>query len=451
MITAPKRLWRPVLTVLDEAQFYAPEKGGPESLKSIISFMMLGRKRGFTGVLATPRPADLSKRAMNPVNNWLIGRCGQPADRKSASDAIGFSPNSPEARGLRSLETRHFWAFGPALYLEPQQIRVGSTETTIVKAGQATLPTPPAPAAMKRLLDQLNTAAKPADAKDSEDPKVLRAEIARLTAELAKPTRSTIFQTEPDAAAIAATEQRGYARGFDAGFSEAEGQGFVLWEASRAFAIEHAENIAQQLRQGRFQIVRNPAMAVAPSAPPAPTRTPQALPQRALAPAASGDGPLGGVQQKILNSVAEMQALFRKAPPRSIVAMSANYKNVKSTGFAKALSALSTDGHVFYPDSGTVALTESGVKLARPRPNAVTTADMQARVVDILGETAGRILQNLIDVYPQAVDREQLAERSGYQNVKSTGFAKAVSRLSSLGFVTYPSSKLARAGDVIFP
>ncbi len=50
-----------------------------------------------------------------------------------------------------------------------------------------------------------------------------------------------------------------------------------------------------------------------------------------------------------------------------------------------------------------------------------------------------------------AMDRELLAEKSGYQNVKSTGFAKALSRMSSLGFVTYPTSGTAKAGEILFP
>lgn len=94
---APKRLWRPVLVVLDEAQFYAPQKGYAASMDAIVSFMMLGRKRGFTGILATPRPADLAKQATSPVNNWMIGRCGQPADRRSAADALGKAIGKPGA------------------------------------------------------------------------------------------------------------------------------------------------------------------------------------------------------------------------------------------------------------------------------------------------------------------------------------------------------------------
>jgi hypothetical protein len=140
-----------------------------------------------------------------------------------------------------------------------------------------------------------------------------------------------------------------------------------------------------------------------------------------------------------------------QAAPATLVAMMANYKNVKSTGFAKALPNLSATGLVSYPDSGTVSLTEGGLSIADPPAAALTTADVQSRVIGIMGYTAGRILTNLIEVYPGDLDREVLAQKSGYQNVKSTGFAKALSRLSALGFVTYPSPRLAAAGEILFP
>lgn len=447
MIAAPKRLWRPVLTVLDEAQFYAPEKGGPESLKSIISFMMLGRKRGFTGILATPRPADLSKRAMNPVNNWLIGRCGQPADRKSASDAIGFSPNSPEARGLRSLETRHFWAFGPALYLEPKQIRIGSTDTTIVKAGQATLPTPPAPAAMKRLLDQLNAAAKPVEAKDSEDPKVLHAEIARLTAELAKPTRSTIAQTEPDAAAIAAADRSGYERGFDVGFSEAEGQGVVLWEASRKFAIEHAENIAQQLRQGRFQIVRNPAVATTAAAPLAPMHV-RASPNRAPAPAAAGDGTLSPALQNALNAVAWWHKIGHDPVERARAAVVARLSPKAST-FGVYLAELAKRELVQSPAPGKVSLTDTGRRLAVV-PRAGTAAEIREMAMSLLGPQEQKAFDVVYGAHPRSIARKSVAERMGLSPTASTT-GVYLAAIAGYGIIENAGPGEVRAAGWLFP
>ncbi len=278
----------------------------------------------------------------------------------------------------------------------------------------------------------------------ANDPKLLRAEIARLSGLVKSP--ATVQQAATDPAAIATAEQRGYSRGF----AEAGRQASISFEALKQLASTtvrtFAESFQANLRGEKINFVAPPVVAVTPAARPTsqPTST-----TRAKGP--QGDSPVGGVQQIILNVVAEMEQLCGKAPPRTLVAMMANYKNVKSTGFAKALSSLSSAGHVSYPDSGTVALTDSGIGLARPRSAALTTDDVHARVIDILGETAGRILGHLLAVHPGAMDRELLAEKSGYQNVKSTGFAKALSRMSSLGFVTYPTSGTAKAGEILFP
>ena len=207
---APRSLWRPLLIVIDEAQALAPEQGYAVSKQALIEFMIVARKRGFTAVLATPRSADLSKKATSPVNNWLLGRAGQPADRRSSADALGFSANSDEARGLRKLEARNFWAFGPALCLEPTLTKIGKTETTIVKAGQAMLPTPPAPAALKAMLKELNAAAASQETGE-----------AQASGGKAENAAASNGVKVPDPAALKEAEDRGYSRGMEIGAAEA--------------------------------------------------------------------------------------------------------------------------------------------------------------------------------------------------------------------------------------
>jgi hypothetical protein len=131
--------------------------------------------------------------------------------------------------------------------------------------------------------------------------------------------------------------------------------------------------------------------------------------------------------------------------------MFSGYTNIKSTGFVKAIGGLSASGHVMYPGPGDVALTESGRALAAPAAQALTTADVHARASELIGGAASRILGVVIDAYPNSIERQALAEKTNYGNIKSTGFVKAIGRLSTLGFVTYPGAGQVRAGDVLFP
>jgi DNA helicase HerA-like ATPase len=63
MIHSPKDLWHPCLVVIDEAHVFCPEKDQSESADAVISMATLGRKRGFSVILATQRISKLHKDA----------------------------------------------------------------------------------------------------------------------------------------------------------------------------------------------------------------------------------------------------------------------------------------------------------------------------------------------------------------------------------------------------
>lgn len=158
LMSAPRDLWKPALVVLDEAHRFAPQEGMAASSLAVRDLTSRGRKRGFTAVLATQRMAKIEKNVTGDVNNWLLGRVGQSTDRRVAADALGFSPNSEEGRSLQGLPDRVFYAFGPAFARQPTRFRVDDTETTMVKAGQAKVPTPPAPEALRGILAGITAA-----------------------------------------------------------------------------------------------------------------------------------------------------------------------------------------------------------------------------------------------------------------------------------------------------
>jgi hypothetical protein len=332
LTAAPRALWRPMLVVLDEAQFYAPQVGNAVSSEAVINFMMLGRKRGFTGILATPRAADLDKRATAPVNNWLIGRCGQPADRRAAAAAVGFSVNSQEAIALRSLPARSFWAFGPALSLEPRMMIVGKTETTIVKAGQATLPTPPAPAAMRKILADLNAAAAQAEEATSESGATNRPEK----------------RSEPDPKLIEEAEARGYRRGYE------EGEEETLVRVGNAW-ITMREKMQEALRpvEQPSSTPWTPAIAAEPAAPAPPPRAKPAAPP--------SDRTLTGAAPGLLQALARLQCdTWEGAAILSGIVPGNGY-------YYKGRKQLLDGGHVI-EEGGRPKITAKALKAIGPQP-----------------------------------------------------------------------------------
>lgn len=161
MMSAPRELWHPVLLVLDESHRFAPQEGYAVSYDAVKDLTSRGRKRGFTAILATQRMAKINKNVTGDVTNWMIGRVGQGTDRRVAADQLGFTPSSTEARELQTMAPRSFWAFGPAWAVPARLFRVDDTTTTIVKAGQARIPTPPAPEAMREIMASMAAAAAP--------------------------------------------------------------------------------------------------------------------------------------------------------------------------------------------------------------------------------------------------------------------------------------------------
>lgn len=153
LVHAPRALWHPVLVVVDEAQRFFPRVGGTAATEGVLELISRGRKRGFTLVAAGTKLSEIDPRVRGGCNNWLLGRVGQALDRRTMADQLGFT--GAEARALRSIEDRHFYAFGPAFSREPVLFRVADVETTPVRAGQAKVPTPPAPEALREILQGL--------------------------------------------------------------------------------------------------------------------------------------------------------------------------------------------------------------------------------------------------------------------------------------------------------
>ena len=421
---APKRLWRPVLVVLDEAQFYAPQKGYATSLDAIVSFMMLGRKRGFTGILATPRPADLAKPATSPVNNWMIGRCGQPADRRSAADALGFTANSAEARNLRSLVARQFWVFGPALTNEPVLAKVEKTETTIVKAGQATLPTPPAPAAMQKILASLNAAAveKTEEPLQKSEPK----------------SGAQIGSVEPDQVLIDEAETRGFNHGFEAGIArQMENVAGLRADVDAVFAgflgFFHSDKPPADVP------VREP---VERPVPPAPIDRP--LPPKL--PDATGDGEITSTMRETLHALAWWARLGHRQPTRKQLGALINVTPGGST-MRSRLAALIKAGFITYPSSDTVALTDAGAKAAPPVASGKS-------LIETIRAGLSSIERETFDAIPapgRSITREALGKAIGKPgapiDAKGSTMRSRLANLTARELIYYPSSDTVARQD----
>lgn len=153
------------------------------------------------------------------------------------------------------------------------------------------------------------------------------------------------------------------------------------------------------------------------------------------------DLPLSGVQQKIVDALAELEQIGSASPPRELLCFMAGYQNVNSKGFANAIGQLRTGGLI-----AGMTLTDAGRAAAHPSPAPRTPAELQNQLMALLGGATARILKPLLDTYPDALTRDHLVKEAGYENKNSKGFANALGRLRTLGFIDYPRD---RPGTVI--
>mmetsp|Transcript_2964 Transcript_2964/g.6424 ORF Transcript_2964/g.6424 Transcript_2964/m.6424 type:complete len:372 (+) Transcript_2964:594-1709(+) len=165
----------------------------------------------------------------------------------------------------------------------------------------------------------------------------------------------------------------------------------------------------------------------------------------------------GSVSARILGSLGQLLAIGIENAPRIQVALFSGYSNVSSTGFAKAISQLKGDGLIEYPNSKTVRFTAAGRKteyarsVTAPKDNDA----VHARIKSLLKPIQIRMFDLLADGVVHT--REQLASDMGYGCLSSTGFAKSLSSMSSLGLIHYPKDdadkkkKLVQLTSICFP
>jgi hypothetical protein len=266
----------------------------------------------------------------------------------------------------------------------------------------------------------------------ANDPKALKARIAELERQLR--TQKPAAAAPAPVVDVQAIERRGYDQGLDAALTE----GTRIMSALRAAVEQEIDKAESHFIVPRPKLVRAPA--------PIPQKDPGKNPViTRKEPGPSNGASLPGVQQKILDALAELEQIGVEDPDAGFVAFMAGYQHRRSKGFANALGAARSAGLI-----EGLRLTDEGRARAQPPAKPRSPAELQDRLIGILGGPAGRILRPLIDCYPQSVDRETLAAHAQYEHVRSKGFANALGSLRSLGFIDYPSTGKVVAKPVLF-
>ena len=165
----------------------------------------------------------------------------------------------------------------------------------------------------------------------------------------------------------------------------------------------------------------------------------------------------GSVKERLLGALGKLHTIGIYEAPRIQLALWSGYLNVNSAGFAKALSQTKKEGLIQYPSGKTVSLTDTGrqTEAAKSTVPPKDNAAVHVQIKSLLKPIQIRMFDLLANGAVQT--REELAAGMGYTNLNSAGYAKSLSRMSSLGLIHYPKDasgkkkKLVQLSSICFP
>lgn len=467
LIGAPEEFWHSSLIYLDEAQIFCPEDRSALSAKAVKELMTLGRKRGLCGVLACQRISELSKSAAAECNNKFIGRTTLDNDQIRSGRELGYSKKQ-DIIALRRLNEGEFLCFGPAISQDTQKFIVGPVKTTHYESGSGIRTSPPTPAAIKGILKSLADIPQEAE-KELRSKKDMQDEIVRLQAALKKAekegggTKAEDHTRKLSEYQQIIKEKDGAIKGLTAkiaagiktiqGYQDKVKRAF--FDPLKALNDSMAQYSAEALAKAA-EALQVPGDAVAAAASSgigsdhirptarrsAPTPTPvtrERIPKREGTPGGT-DIKLPVGEAKILAACAQFPNGLRRDQLTTIV----GYKRSSRDAYiqrAKEKGLLEVSGDRIIPtDKGIDALGSD----FEPLP---TGEDLQEYWLANLPVGEKKILEILIESYPNPVGRDTLSEKTSYQRSSRDAY---IQRMTSKEIVVADGRGTVKASDTLF-
>lgn len=439
----------PLHLIMDEADAFAPQRPMPGTqrlLGAVEDIVRRGRARGLGVTLITQRPAVLNKNVLTQIEVLITLRIVAPQDRKAIDDWINIH-GTPEQRkelmtSLASLPIGTAWFWSPGWLDEFKKIEVRKRKTFDSSVTPKVGDKPIIPTNLAKVdIEQLRThMAGMIEEITANDPKELKKQVAKLQRELA--TRPAVEPERVEVSVIKPEEITGINNIIQSLHDPIEN--LMIMKSDLDNDINNLENKIKNLITVLEQVKHHPAPIRSVNRTPAQQSQP-----RATASNNDTDIIISRPQQRILNSLAKLESVGVTRPNKFVVAAYASV-SPKSGSFANNLGRLRAQGLIDYPGSGLAALTQDGRELAE-QPDAIPDLDeLHNAWRELLSNPQEKIINYLINIYPQPVDKEVLAENAGV-SFTSGSYANNLGRLRTLGIIDYPSRGRAVATELLFP
>lgn len=418
----------PLRLVVDEAHLFAPQgrvadpRSG-EMLHAANNLVSLGRSIGLRVVLISQRPAKLHKDSLTQVESLVAMRLIAPQDRRAIEDWIGEWADKDQGKevvaSLPSLPTGDAWIWSPeAGVLKRAHFPLSRT----YDSGKAPSGTEGAPALQAIDLEAVNQLLEKTAADiRANDPRQLKAEVARLQRELAAKN----YATEP-----AWPDQRGLVARLENELAHVrELFARVADRLRRITAITEEENvIGSRAKAGAETTATGRTAEAEPVSRPAGGRT--SAPPGGAAPPSGGQ--LTGPQLNVLKSLAWWRAMGKDAPLRNQVAVICGW-STNSSNIRDRCSELTRMGLIDRPEPGRLRLTDEGIAYA-PSPDLGVSLIGSLRL--ILTNPQQQVLDALLSLGGERT-RDELADHIGWSR-NSSNIRDRLSDLARLDIIERP-------------
>lgn len=428
----------PLHLVIDEAHLFMPQAGAasggavPAMLHAGNNLVSLGRSRGLRIAMISQRPAKLHKDSLTQAQSLVAMRLMAPQDRKAIADWIADQADPQKGReiiaSLPSLKPGEAWVWSPQDDMLrhvrfPMPATFDSSRAPDIGDGKGPELAPVNLDALKGRLTALE-----ADAK-ANDPRALKAEVARLTKELSG--------LGPDLTAI----QNGYERGLAEGLAKGENRAKAALTAT-AGCLRDALAVADGALGDLDIPMPVPAPAMIPkraiSMPEAIRRFPNQT-SNAAAKRDMGNGTIPKGERACLIAAAQ----HPNGVTRQQLTVLTGYKRSSRDAY---IQRLKERGYLSFARSDRIEASAEGMAALGDDFNPLPTgAALRDHVLRTLPEGERKILENLIQFYPESVTRSDLDTMTEYKRSSRDAYLQ---RLSARELVELTSGRATASANL---
>lgn len=448
--------------VMEEAHEFAPKERSNigqenEAIYYAKKLATAGRSKGIRLIVVTQRTQSLHNALLGSCETLIAHRFTTPADQEPVVKWLKANADKEIVkeieRDLSSIPTGSGWVCsGEARVFEKIKFpRIKTYDNSATPDNDDVAhDVKSAPVNQTELRDIIGDAVKEAEA---NDPKALRAEIARLTAALRK--AELIKPAESNVGDVAAAEKRGYERGHTEGFMEGEREGrrvmLVQVKDHMRPLIDHMNALHDRTEEAAIALDRvGDFLIEAGNAPTSQaktqsTRFPKTAAQVTRIPKTRANGHIEAPLQRIIDAIRWWNVMGVSAPSHPQVGFVAGYSH-KSGTWATYLSRLRSLDLI--AGRGDLMLTEKGEVVSNTPPEQPSGDLLRATVLKKVDGPLGKILAPIMDAYPDAMTHVDAAEQAGYSHQSGT-WATYLSRLRSLELIDGRGA--LKAQDWLFP